>query len=444
MCAHPVRLKGRIDAIDLATGELRNMYSTTAEHDGALLTACGNRRESVCPACSAVYKRDARQLVRAGLTGGKGIPETVAAHPCVFATFTAPSFGPVHARRLRGKTVLPCRPRRDRTERRCPHGRDISCPKRHGDDDPRLGRPMCADCYDYTAAVAFNAGAGELWRRFVTYLPRHLARLAGLTQSQLRDVCSVRYVKVAEYQARGVIHFHAIIRLDAPGDTYQPPPARFRGGMLADAIRQAAAAVTVIPADGPPCVLRFGDQIDPRPIRHHDALPGTGRKLSVEAVGNYIAKYATKALDAPGIPDRPVRTRHDLDNLRCSRHHARMITTAWELGGGTPGTDSRLCKWSHMLGYGGHFLTKSRRYSVTFGQLRRARTEHRKNQRHPQGQRDPWGRPLDDTVVLVLSTWSYDGPACTISPSAELALTAAALAHDHETGRPRRQLPKSA
>ena len=31
-----------------------------------------------------------------------------------------------------------------------------------------------------------------------------------------------------------------------------------------------------------------------------------------------------------------------------------------------------------MLGYGGHFLTKSRRYSVTFGQLRAARTDHRR------------------------------------------------------------------
>src|ERR1019366_10793809 len=65
LCAHPVRLKGRIDAIDLATGELRTIYSTTSERDGALVTACKNRRESVCPACSAVYKRDARQLVRA-------------------------------------------------------------------------------------------------------------------------------------------------------------------------------------------------------------------------------------------------------------------------------------------------------------------------------------------------------------------------------------------
>ena len=78
--------------------------------------ACGNRREAVCPSCSAVYKRDARQLVRAGLAGGKGIPDTITAHPCVFATLTAPSFGPVHARRMRGKTVLPVPspPRRQR------------------------------------------------------------------------------------------------------------------------------------------------------------------------------------------------------------------------------------------------------------------------------------------------------------------------------------------
>jgi Replication initiator protein, pSAM2 len=145
----PVRLKGHLDAIDLATGERRAMYETATEPGGVLLMPCGNRRESVCPPCSQVYNHDARQLVRAGLTGGKGIPESVATHPCVFATFTAPSFGPVHSRRMRGKTVLPCRPRRDHKERRCPHGRDISCPHHHNDDDPRLGRPLCADCYDY-------------------------------------------------------------------------------------------------------------------------------------------------------------------------------------------------------------------------------------------------------------------------------------------------------
>ena len=60
---------------------------------------------------------------------------------------------------------------------------------------------MCGDCYDYQAAVLFNAHAGHLWRRFTTYLPRHLARLAGITQKQLRDLVRVRYVKVAEWQA---------------------------------------------------------------------------------------------------------------------------------------------------------------------------------------------------------------------------------------------------
>ena len=440
-CRHPIRLRGRIDALDKSTGELRPVYDTaTAEPGGVLHVACGNRREPVCPPCSQVYKRDARQLVKAGLAGGKGIPDTITAHPCVFATFTAPSFGPVHSRRLRGTTVLPCRPRRDANQRRCPHGRDISCSVRHGEDDPRLGRALCRDCYDYQAAVLFNARAGDLWRRFTTYLPRHLARLAGLTQKAVHACCRVRYVKVTEYQARGVIHYHAVIRLDAPGDGYQPPPGRFTTAMLCEAIGQAANAATITadpgPGHGPAVVLRFGPQTDTRPIRHDSGgLPGTGRKLSAQAVGNYIAKYATKTLEAPGLPARPLTTRLEIDGLRCSAHHRQMITTAWELGGGqlTPGLrPSRLCQRAHTLGHGGHFLTKSRRYSVTFGQLRRARTDHRRAQRHPDGERDPWGRPLDDTIVLILSTWAYDGTDYTGTPGAQLAMTSAALARDHE------------
>ena len=210
-CSHPIQLRSRTDMIDTATGELAPLY-------GQASVSCGNRRETVCPACSATYKRDARQLVKAGLAGGKGIPSTITEHPCVFATLTAPSFGPVHSRRMRGKTVLPCRPRRDAKARRCPHGRDISCPTRHVEADPRLGQPMCGDCYDYASAVLFNAYAADLWRRFTTYLPRRLAGLAGVTQKALHDQLRIRFVKVAEYQARGVVHFHAVIRLDAPGE----------------------------------------------------------------------------------------------------------------------------------------------------------------------------------------------------------------------------------
>jgi hypothetical protein len=408
-CSHPIQLRSRTDMIDLATGELAPRY-------GEATVACGNRREAVCPSCSAVYKRDARQLVRAGLAGGKGIPDTITGHPCVFATLTAPSFGPVHARRLRGKTVLPCRPRRDASVRRCPHGRDISCPTRHAETDPRLGQPMCPACYDYQPAVLFNAYAPDLWRRFVTYLPRHLARLAGVTQKTLRAQLRIRFVKVAEYQARGVIHFHAVIRLDAPGEDYQPPTARYTADLLCDAIDQAAAAVRlIIDHDGQAVTLGFGPQTDTRIIRHGHELPGTGQALNGQAVANYIAKYATKTISGHGVPSLRIRREADIGQLRCPAHYRRMIAAAWQLGSTRPTARFRI--WAHMLGYGGHFLTKSRRYSVTSGQLRTARTEHRRATRPLDHDRDAWDRLLDETVVLVLgTTWSYAGVGRALPP----------------------------
>ena len=139
---------------------------------------------------------------------------------------------------------------------------------------------MCGDCYDYDAAVLFNAYAGDLWRRFTTYLPRHMARLAGVTGKELRAAVRIRYVKVAEYQARGVVHFHAVIRLDAPGEDYQPPPARYTAALLCDAIDQAAAAVTLTTGpDGLAVVLGFGPQTDTRIIRRrHASCPAPARR----------------------------------------------------------------------------------------------------------------------------------------------------------------------
>ena len=141
-CAHPVRLRGRIDHADPATGEVRTVYSTDREPDATLLKACGNRRASVCPSCSATYQADSFHLLAAGLRGGKGLPERVARHPRLFVTFTAPSFGPVHSRRAQGLLVHPCRPYRQGAT--CPHGKRVGCWQRHDPDDPKLGEPLCA------------------------------------------------------------------------------------------------------------------------------------------------------------------------------------------------------------------------------------------------------------------------------------------------------------
>jgi hypothetical protein len=414
-CSHPVRLRGGVSAIDLLTGEAVPVFDSADTPDGVIYVPCGNRRESACPSCSATYKRDARFVVRSGLSGGKGVPESVAAHPFVFATLTAPSFGPVHSRRERNGKVLPCRPRRSKNHRVCPHGRDISCAARHVEDDPRLGRAMCPDCYDYRAAVLFNAVAGELWRRFITYLPRQLAALGGVTQREFRQLVKVRYVKVAEYQARGIVHFHSLIRLDAATDdgSYAPPPPDWTVERLSAAVKSAAAKASV-PAPVPggrPLLMVFGEQTDVRPV-----LDGQGDALTRDKVANYIAKYATKTADAPGLPSSRLHDLHEIRSLRCSAHHKRMIETAWNLGHK---------QWAHMLGYGGHFLTKSRAYSVTFGRLRADRTEYRRAQRYDPSQLDPWGRPVSETTVLFLGSWTYAGSGITPTDSHSLALMSA-------------------
>src|SRR4051812_22657616 len=100
-CAHPVRLRGHIDQVDPRTGELTRSLDTSEAPGGVILVACGNRRATACPSCAETYRGDAWQLIAAGLSGGKGVPAEIADRPRVFVTLTAPSFGPVHSRRMR-------------------------------------------------------------------------------------------------------------------------------------------------------------------------------------------------------------------------------------------------------------------------------------------------------------------------------------------------------
>jgi hypothetical protein len=95
------------------------------------------------------------------------------------------------------------------------------------------------------------------------------------------------------------------------------------------------------------------------------------------ALAGYIAKYATKTTGAHEGADRPIRDIAHVEHLRISDHHRRMITTAWELGGLADYEELNLRRWAHMLGFRGHFLTKSQRYSTTFTALRALRRKWR-------------------------------------------------------------------
>lgn len=132
-CARPVRLVGDQVAVHLETGEARTVFSSNDASDGVVLKACGSRRASVCPACAATYKADARHLVIAGLAGGKGVDPSIATHPAVFATLTAPSFGAVHQAKADGGCHAPA------TKPHCAHRRSVTCGIRHERSDPAVG-----------------------------------------------------------------------------------------------------------------------------------------------------------------------------------------------------------------------------------------------------------------------------------------------------------------
>jgi hypothetical protein len=422
-CAKPVRLSGRVAELDRTTGEIKETFNTEREPDKSLLIACNDRRESRCPSCAARYRADAFQLVAAGLRGGKGVPETVTEHPMLFVTFTAPSFGAVHAHRSTGSVVHACRPRRGG---KCPHGIPLSCWKRHGQDDSDVGRPLCAKCFDYEGQVLWNAVAPELWRRTTIYLRRTLARIAGMTLRDLERKVRLSYVKVAEYQRRGAVHFHAVLRLDgkcSDPDHVPLPPAGFTGEILEDAVRAAADWVSApLPEmDGDAHttpVGRWGKQLNVRSISGSSSL-------SPRAVAAYIAKYATKCSDDLGLGEIV-----EIQSLAdTSRHLVGLVRAAQRLGERKDLARLRLQEHAFNLGFRGHWSTKSRRYSTTFTALRRARRDYVKRQRCAKR------TPLDDRGeredVETFPVWRYLGCGYRTTGEAWLAMSAAARAREH-------------
>jgi len=350
-------------------------------------------------------------------------------------TFTAPSFGQVHTRRVQGLLVYPCHPYRQ--GQRCPHGRRAGCWQRHDPDDPRLGEPLCARCYQTGAQVLWNALAGRLWSRTTIYLYRTLAKAAGMTEAELRRLIRISFAKVAEYQRRGAVHFHAVIRLDAATDCgcpacVAPPPGGFTADLLEAAVRQTAATVAVAcPAVeddlGVTLIARWGEQLDVRHITEAD----DDKELSAEQVAGYVAKYATKATEALGVTLDHRIAEGDLDDLDVPAHVAELVQACFELGSRSSLARLRLRKWAHMLGFGGHFSTKSRRYSTTLGALRRARVAYAiRRRRGDLLPLDAWGRPEDDQGVIVVASWSYLGSGYQSTGEAWLAASAAARARE--------------
>jgi hypothetical protein len=383
-------------------------------------------------------------LIMAGAAGGmKDVPATILEHPLVFATLTAPTFGIVHASKKLGRSgSRRCHPRSGSGRRVCAHGRPLWCMSVHDHADFVVGQPLCPDCYDSASQLVWQWWAPELWRRFTIALRRRLASHLGLSESACKQLVRVQFAKVAEFQRRGVIHFHALIRLDGhptPEQPFPPPALEVPAVVLAELVQAAARAVwfdapAVDELDGERR-LRFGRQIDAQAVRDTaDRDDVLGGELHPETVGAYIAKYATKAAADLGASDQSGNP-----HLRRLKTTHEQLAVRAEIAGltRTNGPYKGWGRWVDMLGFRGHFASKSRRYSTTLGRLRQARRDHtrrrlcRERTRQEWADRDDQADELEDTT-LVIGSWRYAGMGWLTAGDAALAAASAARARDHE------------
>lgn len=363
----------KVDEVGFCANPIHLIGGDGLGRDHRVLTRCNNRRAIVCPSCSDLYARDTWQLIHAGLRGGHHeIPTTVAEHPQVFVTLTAPSFGAVHTTRPTGT----CHPSGDHRDQ-CMHGSPRRCEAAHDHDDPVLGQPLCRDCYDYVGHVLFSWHAPELWRRFTIQLRR-------LLSSQLRDRAEnprgtrVSFMKVVELQRRALAHFHAVIRLDAasePGQPPTPPDTSISAGDFAALVRQAAVAIEMT-ASGDK-VLRFGDQLDIKIIRCGGTREVQDAGISSRQIAAYLAKYVTKSVADFGVLARRFSPAA-IDQLDVTEHVREIMRTIVVLAEQEP--YENMLSWVHTLGYRGHVISKSRQFSTTMTALRERRAAWRKDQ----------------------------------------------------------------
>ncbi|HEY3893845.1 MAG TPA: replication initiator, partial [Pseudonocardiaceae bacterium] len=134
------------------------------------------------------------------------------------------------------------------------------------------------------------------------------------------------------------------------------------------------------------------------------------------------AKYATKSAEHFGLGERRV-TPDALPQLDVTTHVDRLVRTAWQLG--EHPSYQGLHRWIHMLGFRGHFASKSRHYSTTLGAIRSERRIYRQRQAAERA-----CALLDEDTTLVVSHWEFIGLGYLTTGDTTLALSAAARARE--------------
>ena len=332
-----------------------------------VLAPCGNRREAVCPACSDRYCR--RRLPPAARRPRRrrhqGRPDHRHRHARAFVTLTAPSFGRVHTRTVTTPRARPSLRLRGPAPPRRPPGRHRrSTPTPTTTSGRCCGRPT----------------PGSSGHRFVTPLRRALAAALGVRGPRL--AASTGGCPSPRSPSTSAADWSTSTPSSASTAPMDPPTPRPAGLDH----RRAPARRCATPPDSRrshrPARRRHRSSSRWGSAARHAARPAAAARqleddageITDAALAGYIAKYATKGTGAHEGADRPIRDIAHIAHLRLTRPPPPHDQNRLAARRPTDYAELELRRWAHMLGFRGHFLTKSRRYSTTF---RAIRTERR-------------------------------------------------------------------
>ena len=79
---------------------------------------------------------------------------------------------------------------------------------------------------------------------------RSLAEAGGLRQKHLKSEAQVHYLKVAELQRRGLVHFHVLVRADGPDNVGDATPTWLTTELLQQVMTKSIRLSSVVSFDG--------------------------------------------------------------------------------------------------------------------------------------------------------------------------------------------------
>lgn len=302
----------RTDAyLAMASGGCRWPVQLRLHSGEEIVVPCKSQRTTRCPACARRARQRHYRRVLAGI-------EAVTANDLVlWVTLTPPGaevFGcPSHVQThgSRGQMIAAC-----------------PCKRPHHPRDALIGTPLDPSRFRYDLAATWNASVSRLWSQTMHRLRSEL----GLPRNRYGDVS---YMRVFEWQQRGLIHVHALVRItNARGVRHSRR-----------ALVRAIKSTVVMSSDDAPTPIAWGARRHVRRLLSGGGSDGPSRRAS------YVAKYATK---------------HPADDLERrsaprARHYALIAREAQARASGCKSTRA-IIRLRSRLGLDGPVVSASRNW----------------------------------------------------------------------------------